>query len=124
MPGTRSQAAKAASQEVQGQEEPAPRQVPGQEEQPAQQQVPGQPLRPDTRVRRDMVQRSIANLEPRIAAIERKEVMTDLDKASVLCFSSMLETLCSDYKECHYVVVAGLGPEGDYKREQSTFDEH
>ena len=65
---TRSQAARAASQEM-----------PEEEEQPAPQQVLDQPLRPDARVMREMAQNSILNLEVCIATLEAKDGWTDLD---------------------------------------------
>ena len=64
MPGTTLQVAKVASQDVQGQEEPVPQQVPGQEEPPVVQQVPDRLLKPSACVRREMAQQSILNLEP------------------------------------------------------------
>ena len=70
---TRSQVAKAASQEV-----------PDEQEQPAPQRVLDQLLRPDARVMREMARNSILNLEVRIAALEAKEGWTDSNGKSVM----------------------------------------
>ena len=110
---TRSQTAKAASQEV-----------PNEQEQQEQQRVMDQPLRPDARAMRDMAQGSILNLEDRIAALEVKEEWTDSDAQSVLRISRMLENLCGDFKEHHVLVVAGLESEQDFGLEQVVLNEH
>ena len=110
---TRSKAAKAASQGV-----------PNQEEQPAPQQVLDQPLRPDARTMREMAQNSILNLEVRIAGFEAKEEWTEPDGQSVLRISRMLENLCGEFKEYHFVVVAGIESEQDLGLEQVVFNEH
>ena len=50
--------------------------------------------------------------------------MTVLDKQSVLRLNRMLESLCREFKECHQVVVAGLGQDDDLEQEQLALDEH
>ena len=110
---TRSQTAKAASQEV-----------PNEQEQQEQQRVMDQPLRPDARVMRDVAQGFILNLEDRIAALEVKEEWTNSDAQSVLRISRMLENLCGEFKEHHFVVVAGLESEQDLGLEQVVLNEH
>ena len=91
---------------------------------PAPQHVPDQPLGPSARAQRETAQRSILNLEPHIAALEKKDVMTVLDKQSILRLNRMLENLCTQFKQCHRAVLAGLGTEEDYEQEQLAHDEH
>ena len=57
---------------------------------------PVQPVRPNARRMREMVHRSILNVEERIVALEGKDVLTDSHRQSVIRISKMLETMCVD----------------------------
>ena len=114
---TRAQAAKAAQQDEQ-------QEVPGEEEQPEPQQELDQPIKPTASKLRETYQGLIANLEDRIAAFEEKEEWTDSDRESVERTARMLHELCSRFKDCHFVVIAGLESEQDLKREQEVLNKH
>ena len=93
-------------------------------ERPAPQQAPGQPPRRDARKLRTMVQESILNMEPGIAALEGKDVMTDSNKQAALRISKMLESMLEEYRMYHYEIVSSVESEDDGKLEQEEFNDH
>ena len=83
-----------------------------------------QPVRPNSRKLRQLVHRSILNMEGRIATLEAKEPLTDSHRQAVLRISKMLESMCSEFKAYHYEIVASLETDEEAAREQVVFDEH
>ena len=75
---------------------------------PARMPVPPVPVRPNARRLRDLVHHSILNMEERIAALEKHDVLTDAHKQSVMRISKMLETMCGEFKVYHYEIVASI----------------
>ena len=63
-------------------------------------------------------------MEDRIVTLERKDVLTNTHKQSVMRISKMLETMCNEFKANHYEIVAGLEMDEAAAQEHVVVDEH
>lgn len=87
---------------------------------------PIQPVRPNAQRMQDMVHYSILSKEKQIVALEAKDVLTESHRQSVtsMCISKMLETMCSEFKTYHSVIMASLETNEAMRQEQVFFDEN